>query len=67
MTVALLANRHEIPPAGLAGGEAAKTGEAQVCRSNGETFKLRARDQADLEAGDSVVIKTPGGGGFGKA
>jgi 5-oxoprolinase (ATP-hydrolysing) len=67
MTVALLANRHEVPPRGLEGGGPGACGRAGIRKANGELLKFGARDKANLDTGDSVIIETPGGGGFGKA
>lgn len=66
MTASLLSNHHDIPPFGLEGGENGALGEAYVIRANGKTEKLNSTDQAEMEVGDSFLIKTPGGGGFGK-
>ena len=43
------------------------TGENAVQRSKGAFELLDGNDQVELEPGDTFVMKTPGGGGFGKA
>ena len=67
MTVALLANRHVVPPFGLAGGDSGQCGKAWVKKANGEIYSIESRDKVILDAGDHIIIETPGGGGFGKS
>ncbi|MGH6695456.1 hydantoinase B/oxoprolinase family protein, partial [Sphingopyxis sp.] len=66
MAANILANRRQIAPAGLAGGEDAAPGRNWVERADGRTEMLAATGSADLAAGDAFVIETPGGGGYGK-
>jgi len=65
MTVAVLANHRRIAPFGLAGGEPGARGINRIERAGGAIEVLPASAQARVEAGDTVVIETPGGGGFG--
>ncbi|HEY0627443.1 MAG TPA: hydantoinase B/oxoprolinase family protein [Allosphingosinicella sp.] len=65
MRAGILSNRREVPPAGLAGGSAAKPGVNQVVRADGTVETLGATASADMRPGDMFVIETPGGGGFG--
>ena len=66
MTIALLANSRKVAPSGIEGGEDAKTGEAWVERQDGSTTILTGTDGTEVEPGDMLVIRTPGGGGFGE-
>ncbi len=66
MAVAILSTRRETAPFGLQGGEAGLPGANMVIRADGETVPLKGRDEIALEAGDEILIATPGGGGFGK-
>ena len=66
MAANILANRRQIAPAGLAGGEDAAPGRNWVERADGSVEILAATGSADLAAGDAFVIETPGGGGYGK-
>ena len=66
MTAAILSTRRETEPFGLA-GEAGLPGANMIIRANGETISLRGRDEIAVEAGDQILIATPGGGGFGRA
>jgi 5-oxoprolinase (ATP-hydrolysing) len=66
MTAALLSTRRETAPFGLEGGEDGKKGTGTIIRKNGERVILKGRDEIDVDAGDAIVIETPGGGGFGR-
>ena len=73
MTAAILSGSRLNPPVGLAGGGNGKPGETFILRK--KTAKSSSRklqkiplgptDQATMNSGDVIVIKTPGGGGFG--
>ncbi|TVQ41885.1 MAG: 5-oxoprolinase [Wenzhouxiangella sp.] len=65
MTVALLANSRQVAPSGLAGGGDGQVGDAWIERADGKRQPLQGCDRAEVEAGDMLVIRTPGGGGFG--
>ncbi|NGP89988.1 hydantoinase B/oxoprolinase family protein [Fodinibius halophilus] len=54
-------------PYGVAGGEAGSVGEQWVYFKDGNKRKLDSIDGCSLEKGDSFILKTPGGGGFGNA
>ncbi len=66
MSVTILSTRRETAPFGLEGGEAGLPGANMVIRADGETVPLKGRDEIAVEAGDEILIATPGGGGFGK-
>ncbi len=57
-------HRREVPY-GLAGGAPGATGEQYILRKGGKKTALKGVDQANLSIGDSIVVKTPGGGGYG--
>ncbi|MFF2731316.1 hydantoinase B/oxoprolinase family protein [Streptomyces sp. NPDC058008] len=66
VTVALLSGHRRVPPYGMAGGEPGALGEQYVERAGGTTVTpLRGCDTADLDTGDVLVLRTPGGGGYG--
>jgi 5-oxoprolinase (ATP-hydrolysing) len=67
MTATLLSNRRRVPPFGLAGGEPGALGKARVERADGSVQAMAATDLVEVAAGDSIVIETPGGGGWGRA
>ncbi|MEO1002547.1 MAG: hydantoinase B/oxoprolinase family protein [Cyanobacteria bacterium J06638_7] len=65
MTVALLSGSRRVPPAGLAGGGDALPGENWIERRDGRRQPLAGLAELSVEAGDVLVIATPGGGGYG--
>ncbi|VVT06409.1 hydantoinase B/oxoprolinase family protein [Erythrobacter sp. EC-HK427] len=67
MRVQMLANRRRVPPHGLAGGGDAQRGETFVEHIDGRVTQLGATGAADVEPGDVITIRTPGGGGYGDA
>ena len=64
---AILSNRRIVPPAGIAGGGDAAPGLNRVFRADGSEEILSSTASADMQVGDTFVIVTPGGGGFGAA
>jgi 5-oxoprolinase (ATP-hydrolysing) len=67
MTASVLSMRRDTDPFGLQGGEPGARGANLLIRGDGETVSLKGRDEIAVEAGDEIIIATPGGGGFGKA
>ncbi len=65
MRANMLANRRRIAPRGLCGGGEAEPGRNWVERTDGTIENLGATGSAEMGVGDSFVILTPGGGGFG--
>ena len=66
MTVSMLANRRKIAPFGLNGGEDGSLGKNYLLKTNDEIVEIGHRGSVEVETGDMFVIKTPGGGGYGK-
>ncbi len=64
--VTLLTDRRRHPPYGLNGGMPGRTGENVLIR-NGKEIPLPGKGTVALKAGDVLSLRTPGGGGFGKA
>jgi 5-oxoprolinase (ATP-hydrolysing) len=67
MTAAILSNHRRIAPFGMSGGEPGKPGINRVRRADGRVEVLSATAEIAVAQGDSLVIKTPGGGGYGRA
>ena len=67
MRANILANRRRIPPSGIKDGADAQPGRNWVERTDGSVETLTATASADVMPGDSFVIETPGGGGYGAA
>jgi 5-oxoprolinase (ATP-hydrolysing) len=67
MTASILSNGRKIGSFGMAGGEAGAVGENFVERADGRIEKMAHIGQVEVQAGDVMVICTPGGGGYGKS
>ncbi|MFF0435699.1 hydantoinase B/oxoprolinase family protein [Streptomyces sp. NPDC004327] len=65
MTVALLTGHRRVPPYGMAGGEPGALGANSVERADGTVDLLGGVDTTDVGPGDVLVVRTPGGGGYG--
>jgi 5-oxoprolinase (ATP-hydrolysing) len=65
MTAAILSSHRKIAPFGLAGGAPGTTGHNYVVRHDGTVIELPSKAEVTMEAGDTFVIQTPGGGGYG--
>ena len=66
MTATILSSHRKTQPFGANGGGAGMAGINSVIRADGTVVELRGNDQIEMAEGDSFVIKTPGGGGYGK-
>jgi 5-oxoprolinase (ATP-hydrolysing) len=67
MTVTVLSSHRKVAPHGAAGGGEASVGENSVERADGLINELKGNDEVQLTIGDVFAMKTPGGGGYGKA
>jgi N-methylhydantoinase B/oxoprolinase/acetone carboxylase alpha subunit len=69
VTVSLVTERRVSPPWGLAGGSAGRVGENWLLPGGDEGRAERLPDKCTiaLRAGDVLRIRTPGGGGWGRA
>jgi 5-oxoprolinase (ATP-hydrolysing) len=65
MTVNILSSRRKIAPYGAAGGEPGQTGTNILIPFEEEQLLLGGFARFEVQAGDSVQIDTPGGGGHG--
>lgn len=65
MTAAILSNNRTHAPFGLAGGEDGSSGRNSVERKDNAVERLGASAETQMQPGDTLVIETPGGGGFG--
>jgi N-methylhydantoinase B/oxoprolinase/acetone carboxylase alpha subunit len=61
-----LSGSRRVRPFGLAGGESGELGENAVRRADGRIEKLQGCDATTIEAGGTIIIKTPTGGGYGE-
>jgi 5-oxoprolinase (ATP-hydrolysing) len=65
MTASILSNGRLHGAFGLNGGECGSTGANWIVRGDGREERLGHLAQVEMAAGDSFVISTPGGGGYG--
>jgi 5-oxoprolinase (ATP-hydrolysing) len=63
--VSTLSGHRRVAPYGLAGGSPGALGRNRVERADGSAVDMAGCDSMDLQAGDLLVIETPGGGGYG--
>jgi 5-oxoprolinase (ATP-hydrolysing) len=66
MRAMILANRRTVAPRGIRGGGDAAPGENRVERADGAVERLGHIGSAEMRPGDTFVIRTPGGAGYGE-
>ncbi len=66
LEVSILSERRERAPYGMAGGEPGRKGENVRIRTDGTEERQAGRASYRAEAGEELIIRTPGGGGWGK-
>jgi len=66
MIATLLSGHRKVPPYGLEGGQPGRLGVNQVQRQDGSLETLASTAEIQLNTGDSIIICTPGGGGYGE-
>jgi 5-oxoprolinase (ATP-hydrolysing) len=64
LTVSLLTQHRVEAPFGLHGGSPGQTGQQTLLR-DGQSTKLAGCTTFEAQAGDRVILETPGGGGWG--
>ena len=67
MTISVLSGHRTVPPPGILGGDPGKTGSTTILKGNGVKHILKYADQIEAKPNDILIVKTPGGGGIGKA
>jgi 5-oxoprolinase (ATP-hydrolysing) len=65
MSLSVLTQHRAEGPYGMHGGGSGAPGRQRVLRAGGETVELAPVDGIEVEAGDRLVLETPGGGGWG--
>lgn len=60
----ILSDRRRFRPYGLAGGKPAKPGRTLLLRK-GRRIELPSKCRFPIAAGESLIVETPGGGGWG--
>ena len=64
-TLTIVAQRCRHRPWGLEGGKPAEPSEHYLVRATGEKVPLGCITTINVEEGDTIIINTPGGGGYG--
>jgi len=67
MSAAILSNGRTRGGFGMAGGSPGEAGRNEVLRADGRVEVLGHLGEVEMAAGDTFVIRTPGGGGYGPA
>ena len=62
----ILSQHRVSAPYGMAGGGEGAVGRQVIVRADGTRRELAGVDGCHVEAGDRLVLETPGGGGFGR-
>jgi 5-oxoprolinase (ATP-hydrolysing) len=65
MTASILSNNRRVAPFGMAGGAPGELGRNRVQRAAGQLHELSSCATVDVAPGDTFIIETPGGGGYG--
>ncbi len=65
VTVSLLTSNRLSRPFGLEGAGSGRSGQNKLIKRSGIETILKSCDTIEAEAGDAIVIETPGGGGYG--
>jgi N-methylhydantoinase B len=64
-TVSLMGERRRIPPWGLNGGGPGACGEDWLIPRDGARQRVPGKSTFDVRPGDRLLVRTPGGGGWG--
>jgi N-methylhydantoinase B/oxoprolinase/acetone carboxylase alpha subunit len=62
----LMTERRTLAPYGLEGGSLGELGENSIVSTTGEIRILPGKVACIVAAGETLVVKTPGGGGWGR-
>ncbi|MCH7732682.1 MAG: hydantoinase B/oxoprolinase family protein [Candidatus Marinimicrobia bacterium] len=64
--ISILSERRKYPPYGMAGGSPGTKGKNILIKKDGTYINLGGKVERVVHPGETIVIKTPGGGGFGR-
>ncbi|HEY5652495.1 MAG TPA: hydantoinase B/oxoprolinase family protein, partial [Acidimicrobiia bacterium] len=65
-THSLMGERRRHRPWGLEGGEPGACGEDILTRADGSVERLPGKTTVEVDSGDVLLVRTPGGGGYGR-
>ena len=63
--VSILSERRKYPPYGMAGGLPGKSGKNELITTSGKLEPLAGKVERVVKSGETIIIETPGGGGYG--
>lgn len=66
VTVSLLTQHRREGPSGAEGGESGQPGKQERVKTDGSVVELPAVVDYEAEAGERLIVQTPGGGGWGQ-
>ncbi|GMT45240.1 MAG: 5-oxoprolinase [bacterium] len=66
MELSLLSQHRKYQPYGMNGGNPGKTGEQFIIKTDKSVLEFQGVDHRLIKKGDTFVLKTPGGGGWGE-
>ena len=64
-TLSVLAERTQTSPWGLYNGKPGARGEYHIIKGNGKRVRLNSKCTVRMEKNDVLMVRTPGGGGYG--
>jgi 5-oxoprolinase (ATP-hydrolysing) len=67
VSLSVLAQHRTEGPYGVDGGHPGAPGTQRVLRADGTVVELAPSDACEMAAGDTLLLETPGGGGWGAA
>lgn len=65
MSLSVLTQHRVAGPYGMDGGEPGAPGRQRLVRADGTVRVLGSIDGCEVDAGETLILETPGGGGFG--
>ncbi|HKV11000.1 MAG TPA: hydantoinase B/oxoprolinase family protein, partial [Thermoanaerobaculia bacterium] len=65
MSLSLLSQHRVEAPYGMEGGAPGAPGRQRLVRASGKVEEMGPVDGREVEAGDRLILETPGGGGWG--
>lgn len=65
LTVTVMTEHRKISPYGLHGGNDGQCGAQKLLTTDGKVVPLKGKETFNVHQGDSIIIETPGGGGYG--
>ena len=65
VSLSIVSQHRKEGPYGMDGGAPGTPGRQRVVRADGQVIELGAVDGCEINAGDRLILETPGGGGYG--